>query len=395
MRQILKVQISDNKEYPIEISDGSFAKLNHELYEVTRGQKRLVVMSKKVYNLYFNELNFSEEEVFVLKDGEKEKNYKNYLKIIKRAIECGLTRNDVIIAVGGGVVGDITGFVASTYMRGIDYIQVPTTLLSAVDSSVGGKTAIDLVEAKNIIGTFYQPKAVYININFLETLDKRQFLSGMGEVLKYAFIEESCHYENPLYLFEFLTLGCEKIMEKEPLTIIRMIEYCLHLKIAVVNQDEKEGGLRKILNFGHTLAHALETITKYKKYTHGEAVVLGMFFIIEWAYKKEYITYSYYRLSMELLEKYGFNVLSIEENEKKKSDFQDAKNAVTSKSNSYVFILENNESDENVQKLKSAGAKIIKIKSLKNLTSKEKNSGYDYQQYINTFIDDLKSEVYN
>ena len=198
MRQILKVQIRDNKEYPIEISDDSFAKLNQELYEATRGQKRLVVMSKKVYNLYFNELNFSEEEVFVLKDGEKEKNYKNYLKIMKRAIERVLTRNDVMIAVGGGVVGDITGFVASTYMRGIDYIQVPTTLLSAVDSSVGGKTAIDLAEAKNIIGTFYQPKAVYININFLETLDKRQFMSGMGEVLKYAFIEESCYYENPL-----------------------------------------------------------------------------------------------------------------------------------------------------------------------------------------------------
>ena len=215
-----------------------------------------------------------------------------------------------MIAVGGGVVGDITGFVASTYMRGIDYIQVPTTLLSAVDSSVGGKTAIDLAEAKNIIGTFYQPKAVYININFLDTLDKRQFMSGMGEILKYAFLEESCKYETPLYLFEFLTLGFEKIIEKEPLTIIRMIEYCLHLKIAVVNQDEKEGGLRKILNFGHTLAHALETITKYKKYTHGEAVVLGMFFIIEWAYKKEYISYSYYRLSKELLTKYGFKPLN-------------------------------------------------------------------------------------
>ena len=199
MRQILKVQINDNKEYPIEISDNSFAKLNQELYEATRGQKRLVVMSKKVYNLYFNELNFSEEEVFVLKDGEKEKNYKNYLKIMKRAIERGLTRNDVMIAVGGGVVGDITGFVASTYMRGIDYIQVPTTLLSAVDSSVGGKTAIDLAEAKNIIGTFYQPKAVYININFLETLDKRQFMTNKGEDLKYAYIEESCHNENTLY----------------------------------------------------------------------------------------------------------------------------------------------------------------------------------------------------
>ena len=117
-------------------------------------------------------------------------------------------------------------------------------------------------------------------------------MSGLGEVLKYAFIEESCNYNVPLFLFEFLTLSCEKILQREPLTMIRLIEYCLNLKIAVVSQDEKEGGLRKILNFGHTLGHALETITKYKKYTHGEAVAYGMFFIIEWAYSKEYINYS-------------------------------------------------------------------------------------------------------
>ena len=268
--------------------------------------------AKKVYDLYRDSFEFDENEIFVLKDGEKQKNIKNYLKITKKAIELGLTRKDILIAIGGGVVGDLTGFVASTYMRGIDFIQIPTTLLSMVDSSVGGKTAIDLEEAKNIIGTFYQPKAVFININFLNTLNDRQFKSGLGEILKYAFIENSCGYKMQLYLFEFLTLGCEKILQKEPLTIIRMIEYCLKLKIAVVNQDEKEGGLRKILNFGHTLAHALETITKYKKYTHGEAVVYGMFFIINWSYKKEYITYSYYRLSIELLEKYGFRALKKE-----------------------------------------------------------------------------------
>jgi 3-dehydroquinate synthase len=194
-------------------------------------------------------------------------------------------------------------------MRGIDFIQIPTTLLSAVDSSVGGKTAIDLPCAKNIIGTFYQPKKVFININFLRTLDKKQYMSGLGEVLKYAFIEDSCGYNIPLFLFEFLTLGCEKIMQREPLTIIRMIEYCLNLKIAVVSQDEKESGLRKILNLGHTLGHALETITKYGKYTHGEAVVYGMFFIIEYAYKYEYINYSYYKLSLDLFDKYGFKPL--------------------------------------------------------------------------------------
>lgn len=307
MRQVLKVQISDNKEYLIDISDSNFAKLNQEIFEYTRGQKRLVVMSKKVYKLYAEDLNFDDDEIYIFPDGEKEKNYKNYLKIIQRASELGLTRKDVIIAVGGGVVGDIAGFAASTYMRGIDFIQIPTTLLSAVDSSVGGKTAIDLDCAKNIVGTFYQPKKVFININFLHTLDKRQFMSGLGEVLKYAFIEESCNYKVPLFLFEFLTLGCEKIMEREPLTLIRMIEYCLNLKIAVVNQDEKESGLRKILNFGHTLGHAYETITKYNKYTHGEAVVYGMFFMLEYAYQKEYINYAYYKLSLELLYKYGFN----------------------------------------------------------------------------------------
>lgn len=308
MKQILNVSV-ENKEYPIEISDNSFEKLNQELSEITRGRKRLIVISKKVYELYSERLNFTEEEIFILKDGEKEKNIKNYLKIAEKAISIGLTRKDVLIAIGGGVVGDITGFVASTYMRGIGFIQVPTTLLSMVDSSVGGKTAIDLKEAKNIIGSFYQPEAVFININFLNTLDNRQFKSGLGEILKYAFIENNCNYKTPLYLFEFLTLGCEKILEKEPLTIIRMIEYCLNLKIAVVNQDEKENGLRKILNFGHTLAHALETITKYKKYTHGEAVIYGMFFILNWAYSKQYISYSYYRLSKELLEKYGFKEL--------------------------------------------------------------------------------------
>lgn len=309
MKQILNVQIKSGKNYPIEISDNSIERLNRDIDEITAGQKRLIVISKKVYDLYYNRFNFSEDELFILKDGEKEKNYKTYLKIINRAFQIGLTRKDVMIAIGGGVAGDITGFAASTYMRGIDFIQVPTTLLSAVDSSVGGKTAIDLAGAKNIIGTFYQPKAVFININFLNTLDKKQFMSGLGEVLKYAFIEENCGYSNPLYLFEFLTLGCEKIMQREPITMIRVIEYCLNLKIAVVSQDEREGGLRKVLNFGHTLGHALETITGYKKFTHGEAVVYGMFFIINWAYNHEYIKYAYYRLSVELLEKYGFKPL--------------------------------------------------------------------------------------
>ena len=308
MKQTLKVQTKD-KEYEIYISDDSFLKLCSDVCEFTSGQKRLVVISKKVYKLYSKELNFCADEILALNDGEKEKNIKNYMKILECALKTGLTRKDVIIAVGGGVIGDIAGFAASTYMRGIDFIQIPTTLLAGVDSSVGGKTAIDLKGGKNTAGSFYQPKAVFININFLKTLDKRQYLSGLGEVLKYAFIEKSCECEKELYLLELLTLECEKVMSREPFTIIRIIEYCLNLKIAVVNRDEKENGLRRVLNFGHTSAHALETVTKYKKYTHGEAVAYGMFFIIRWAYKKEYISPSYYKMAAELLKTYGFEPL--------------------------------------------------------------------------------------
>lgn len=303
MKQTLNVEVNN---YSITISDDSFTKLVEDLNAFTSGKKKIFVVSKKVYKLYKNKLSIPESEILVLNDGEKEKNIKNYLKIIDFAEKRGLTRADVMIALGGGVVGDITGFAASTYMRGIDYIQVPTTLLSMVDSSVGGKTAIDMNGIKNIVGTFYQPKHVFININFLKTLDKRQFMSGVGEILKYAFIEDNCGYKHPLFLFEYLTLCCEKFLAQEPMTVIRVIEYCLNLKVAVVNQDEKESGLRKILNLGHTYGHALEALGKYKTYLHGEAVVQGLFFIFNYAYTQGLIAYSYYRLATELLTKYGF-----------------------------------------------------------------------------------------
>ena len=303
MRQILNVEVGN---YNITLTDDSLAKTIEEVLEMSSEQKHLFVISKKVYKLYKKELNLNENEILVLPDGEKEKNYKNYIKILEKALELGLTRKDVIVGIGGGVIGDIAGYAASTYMRGIDYIQIPTTLLSMVDSSVGGKTAIDLAGVKNVVGTFYQPKAVFININFLRTLDKKQYFSGIGEILKYAFIEDNCNYKHALFLFEYLTLCCNKLINKDSMTLMRVIEYSLNLKIAVVNQDEKEQNLRKILNFGHTFGHALEAKGGFKKFTHGEAVVQGMFFIFKYAYTKNLITYSYYRLANELLEKYCF-----------------------------------------------------------------------------------------
>ena len=180
-----------------------------------------------------------------------------------------------------------------------------------VDSSVGGKTAIDLNDGKNMVGAFYQPKKVFINITFLKTLSYKQLQSGIGEILKYAFIENSCKSNDAIFFFEFLALCSEKVYELDSVTLIRLIDYSLKLKIAVVEQDEKEANLRKVLNFGHTLGHALEVITNFKKYTHGEAVVYGMFFALEAAYKQGLINYSYYRLSIELLEKYNFKNIEL------------------------------------------------------------------------------------
>lgn len=308
MKQILHVEVND---YNIEISDNEIEILMSDMNSFTAKKRRLFVISKRVYKLYKKEFALNKDEVLILPDGEKEKNYKNYLKIIEKAYELGLTRGDIFIAVGGGVIGDITGFAAATYMRGIDYIQVPTTLLAMVDSSVGGKTAINLADGKNIIGAFHQPKAVFINTNFLKTLHKKELKSGIGEILKYAFIEESCSYKEPLYLFEYLTLCCEKFLAFDPVTVARIIDYALKLKISVVEKDEKEANLRKILNLGHTLGHALEEITNYRKFKHGEAVVYGIFFTLYIAYKYDFIDYSYYRLSLELLGKYGFKNIDI------------------------------------------------------------------------------------
>lgn len=336
MRQVLHVEVNN---YDIEISDNRFDKLKSDLDEITARKKRLFVVSHKVYSLYKNILNLDDSELLVLPDGEKEKNIKNYINIIERAYALGLTRNDIMIALGGGVIGDITGYAAATYMRGIDYIQVPTTLLSMVDSSVGGKTAIDLPGGKNIIGAFYQPKAVFININFLKTLDKRELKSGLGEVLKYAFIEGSCEYENNVFLFEYLTLCCEKFYELDSVTLIRLIDYALKLKISVVEKDEKEAALRKVLNFGHTLAHALESITKYRKFKHGEAVIYGIYFAFNVAYKKGLIDYSYYRMSMDLLEKYGF--LNVKQYKKYKTEelIKLMKKDKKAKLNQIIFML--------------------------------------------------------
>lgn len=291
---------SQEKSYPIVIENEAITDLHEKVF--ANLENYLVVISAKVEKLYGKQLNIPKNRNFVLKDGEKEKNFTNYKKILEQALKLKLTRKSTIIAIGGGVVGDLAGFCASTYMRGIDFIQVPTTLLACVDSSVGGKTAIDTDFGKNLIGTFYQPKAVYINPRFLKTLDERQFKTGLGEVIKYSFIEKSCMCDEELNLTNFLST--EDIHDEKVLA--KLIEICIKLKKSVVEKDEKESDLRRILNFGHTYGHAVEKITNYKKFTHGEAVVEGMRFAFELALKKNLIDKNYKFLADDVIKKFNF-----------------------------------------------------------------------------------------
>lgn len=295
----LLVKISPQIQYPIFIDFDQIETLEKKVSEYTNANKFLIVISEKVNKIYGNRLNFENSIKFVLKDGEKQKNFKNYKKILEFALKNRLERKDAIIAIGGGVVGDIAGFVAATYLRGIDFIQIPTTLLACVDSSVGGKVAINTDFGKNLVGVFYQPKAVFCNLNFLKTLDERQFKTGFAEVLKYAFINNDNHF------FDFLMDNSEKVISRDDEILSEIVEISLKIKSLVVSQDEKEKGLRKILNFGHTYGHAVEKITKYKKYTHGEAVAIGMIFALKMAFKKGLITEDYKNEALGLINKYN------------------------------------------------------------------------------------------
>ena len=212
-----------------------------------------------------SQIESPELNVVTIADGEEYKTLATVESILDELFEHKLDRKSLLIALGGGVVGDMTGFTASLYQRGIGFIQVPTTLLSQVDASVGGKTGVNNKYGKNLIGAFYQPEAVYIDTNFLKTLPKREFSAGIAEIVKMAVMFDESY-------FNFL---CEAdFREKKSLEAV--IERSVSLKAEVVNLDEKESGIRAILNYGHTFGHVVENETNYKKYLHGEAVSIGM-----------------------------------------------------------------------------------------------------------------------
>jgi len=200
--------------------------------------------------------------------GEASKNINTVLDIAGNLLKLEADRETCLIALGGGVVGDITGFVASIFMRSVPYIQIPTTLIAQVDSSIGGKTGVDLPHGKNLLGTFYQPCAVFADLGFLDTLPEKEFNNGLAEIIKYGAIDDE-------KMFRTLESNMEAIKLKDPKYLLGLVENCCQIKKSIVEIDEKEQGLRRILNFGHTLGHALETISQYT-ITHGEGVALGM-----------------------------------------------------------------------------------------------------------------------
>ena len=262
-------------------------------------------------------------------------------KILDKALEIKLERKDAIIALGGGVIGDMAGFAAAIYQRGIDFIQIPTTLLAQVDSSVGGKVAVNHKLGKNMLGAFYQPKLVLSDTNVLKTLDERQFKTGLSEVIKYAFIEKTCNAEENYNLYEFLKENKEKICKRDTKALKELITICCKLKSAVVNQDEKEKGLRAILNFGHTYAHAIENITNYEKYTHGEAVSIGMKLIFDLALSLGKISDEYYKDSISLIKEYNL-VTSLDFTPDKEKFYDSMKSDKKVSNQSIVFVMPKN-----------------------------------------------------
>jgi len=260
------------RSYPIYI-DSKLLDKNDLLSNHIRSKRVCIVTNDVVAPLYLKRvkqqlLNFEVDEV-VLPDGEAEKNLANFERIMSHLLVNVHGRDTTLIALGGGVIGDITGFAAACYQRGIDFIQIPTTLLSQVDSSVGGKTAVNHPLGKNMIGAFYQPKAVVIDIDSLSTLPAREFSAGMAEVIKYGILGDG-------EFFSWLESNIEQIKSAQPEVLIQMIERCCQCKADIVSSDEKESGVRALLNLGHTFGHAIEAEQGYGKWLHGEAVATGM-----------------------------------------------------------------------------------------------------------------------
>jgi 3-dehydroquinate synthase len=271
----IRVELAE-RSYDIIIGSTILDKLGENLKTLNLSPMAAIVSTPTVFSLYGERVSDAVRKsgfnvvTVIVPDGEEYKDLLRIQQIYDELLAHKLDRSSALIALGGGVIGDMTGFAASTYMRGIAYIQVPTTLLAQVDSAVGGKTGVNHSLGKNMIGTFWQPGLVLTDVETLKTLPKREVLAGLAEVIKYGVI-----YDRGL--FDFLETNRDMILNLDRNALTHIIKRSCKIKAEVVGKDERESGLRAILNYGHTIGHAIETLTGYTQFLHGEAVAIGMY----------------------------------------------------------------------------------------------------------------------
>lgn len=287
--------------YPIYIERGMLKQAAERISEIYQGKKIMIISDDRVYSYYgdmLKQILSTRYECYdiVIPHGEPSKSIHTLPGVYSQLLAAKMSRTDLIVALGGGVVGDLAGFVAATYLRGIKFVQIPTSILAQVDSSVGGKVAVDLPEGKNLVGAFYQPQMVLIDPDVLDTLPQRYVVDGMGEVIKYGCIKNAALFD------ELESCGSyEKLKER----MTEVIAACVDIKRVVVENDEFDFGERILLNFGHTLAHAIEQYYHYERESHGEAVAIGMYQITQIAEEKGLTKTGSAERIRKVLESYG------------------------------------------------------------------------------------------
>jgi 3-dehydroquinate synthase len=301
---MLKINVAlGPKSYPIYISK-DLLDLKQQLMTIIDQREVAIISSKKIAALHIKKIHkmigAKRFRLIIVPDGEGAKSLLTFEKIIDQLIDLKIKRDGILIALGGGVIGDLTGFTAACYQRGIDFIQIPTTLLAQVDSSVGGKTGVNHPQAKNMIGAFHQPIAVLTSIGCLDTLPKRQFNAGMAEIIKYGAVQDK-------RFFNYLLKNIKPIKQLNEPELTYIIKKSCHIKATIVEEDEKEKGKRALLNFGHTFGHAIEYIHGYKGILHGEAVANGMLIAAIISHKLDFLTNKEVIQIREMLASYGLD----------------------------------------------------------------------------------------
>jgi 3-dehydroquinate synthase len=272
--EVVNVELGE-RAYPIYVGAGILGELGARLAEARSGKRVAVVTNSTIANLYLGPVVTAlagagfDPAIIQIPDGEEHKNLAWLAFVYDRLIDAGIDRGGAVVALGGGVVGDLAGFAAATYLRGVACVQVPTTLLAQIDASIGGKTGINHAAGKNLLGAFKQPRFVLSDVDCLLTLPRREYVAGLAEVVKTGAILDA-------ELFALLEEELPALLKQDRDLMVRVVRRCAQLKAIVVSEDETEGDYRAILNFGHTLGHAIESLTEYTTFLHGEAVAIGM-----------------------------------------------------------------------------------------------------------------------